>query len=81
MVKLGKTNITLKKMDAKRLDFENDSLDFVVTNCVFCFVPEPANGLKEIRRVLKLFQIIAPIVIGAFSGGSSGINISAYMPI
>ena len=49
----GRTNITLKQMDAENLDLENDSFDYVVTSCVFCSVPDPAKGLKEIRRVLK----------------------------
>ena len=53
LAKSGKTNITLKQMDAERLGFENDTFDFVVTSCVFCSIPDPARGLEEIRRVLK----------------------------
>jgi demethylmenaquinone methyltransferase/2-methoxy-6-polyprenyl-1,4-benzoquinol methylase len=53
LAKLGRTNITLKQMDAERLELENDSFDFIVTSCVFCSVPDPAKGFKEIRRVLK----------------------------
>jgi ubiquinone/menaquinone biosynthesis C-methylase UbiE len=40
-------------MDAEAMDFENESFDTVVTSCVFCSVPNPVQGLKEIRRVCK----------------------------
>ena len=40
-------------MDAEDLDFENNTFDYVVTNCVFCSVPDPVKGLKEIQRVMK----------------------------
>ncbi|OGJ55225.1 hypothetical protein A2483_05660 [Candidatus Peregrinibacteria bacterium RIFOXYC2_FULL_33_13] len=53
LVKSGKKNITLKQMDAENLKFKDDSFDYVVTTCVFCSVPNPIKGLKEIRRVLK----------------------------
>ena len=41
------------EMDAQHLDFPDNSFDTVVTSCVFCSVPDPVQGLKEIRRVLK----------------------------
>ncbi|PIN87000.1 SAM-dependent methyltransferase [Candidatus Woesearchaeota archaeon CG10_big_fil_rev_8_21_14_0_10_44_13] len=53
LVKSGKRNITLKQMDAENLEFKDNSFDYVVTTCVFCSVPNPIKGLKEIRRVLK----------------------------
>lgn len=43
----------LLEMDAEMMTFPNDSFDYVVTTCVFCSVPDPIKGLKEIRRVLK----------------------------
>ncbi|MCB0652826.1 MAG: class I SAM-dependent methyltransferase [Saprospiraceae bacterium] len=46
-------NITFLEMDAQDMDFEDDTFDTVVTSCVFCSVPDPVKGLKEIRRVLK----------------------------
>lgn len=46
-------NISLKVMDAESMDFDDDSFDTVVTSCVFCSVPDPVQGLKEIRRVCK----------------------------
>lgn len=46
-------DITFLKMDAQEMNFEDNSFDTVVTSCVFCSVPDPVKGLKEIRRVLK----------------------------
>lgn len=43
----------LREMDAERLQFPDDSFDTVVTTFVFCSVPDPVQGLREIRRVLK----------------------------
>jgi ubiquinone/menaquinone biosynthesis C-methylase UbiE len=49
----GKENITLIEMDAQEMDFADDTFDTVITSCVFCSVPDPVKGLKEIRRVCK----------------------------
>ena len=49
----GKKNIDLKKMDVEFLNLRENSFDYVVTSCVFCSVPNPVEGLKEIKRVLK----------------------------
>ena len=45
--------ITVLQMDAQNMDFEDNHFDTVVTSCVFCSVPDPVQGLKEIRRVCK----------------------------
>ncbi|NGM84243.1 class I SAM-dependent methyltransferase [Paenibacillus sp. 7124] len=45
--------VTLLEMDAQHLDFPDNSFDYVVATCVFCSVPDPIAGLKEIRRVCK----------------------------
>ncbi|ABP66053.1 Methyltransferase type 11 [Caldicellulosiruptor saccharolyticus DSM 8903] len=45
--------VDLKLMDVQNLEFADNSFDTVVTACVFCSVPDPILGLKEIRRVLK----------------------------
>lgn len=50
---IGKSNIQLLEMDAENMDFTDNSFDTVVTSCVFCSVPNPVKGLKEIRRVCK----------------------------
>jgi len=49
----GKTNVTLLEMDIQNLDFPNDFFDTIVGTCVFCSVPDPDQGLKELRRVCK----------------------------
>lgn len=46
-------NIKLIEMDVQDMKFEDDTFDTVVTSCVFCSVPDPVQGLKEIRRVCK----------------------------
>lgn len=51
--KLNKNNITIKKADVENLPFSDNSFDVVLTTFVFCSVPDPVQGLKEIRRVLK----------------------------
>lgn len=48
---LGRTP-ALMEMDVQHLDFSDDSFDAAVSTCVFCSVPDPVLGLKEIRRVL-----------------------------
>lgn len=40
-------------MDVESLDFPDNTFDTVFTTCVFCSVPDPVKGLKEIRRVCK----------------------------
>ncbi|MFA5587261.1 MAG: class I SAM-dependent methyltransferase [Mariniphaga sp.] len=49
----GGKNIKLMEMDAENMKFDDNSFDTVVTSCVFCSVPDPIQGLKEIRRVCK----------------------------
>ena len=45
--------VSLKEMDTQQLDFPDDSFDYVVSTCVFCSVPDPVKGLKELKRVCK----------------------------
>ncbi|MGB9940169.1 class I SAM-dependent methyltransferase [Methanosarcina sp.] len=49
----GMKNVTLYPMDAERLEFPDNSFDYVVTTFVLCTVPDPVKALKEMRRVLK----------------------------
>ena len=39
--------------DAEDLPFKDGSFDAVVATCVFCTVPDPLRGLREVRRVLR----------------------------
>ncbi|WP_297597798.1 class I SAM-dependent methyltransferase [uncultured Cetobacterium sp.] len=47
------TNIKLKEMNIEEMNFLDNTFDTVVSTCVFCTVPNPKKGLKEIFRVLK----------------------------
>ncbi len=44
---------TLRCMDASRLDFEDESFDFVTANHMLYHVPDIAQTLAEVTRVLK----------------------------
>jgi ubiquinone/menaquinone biosynthesis C-methylase UbiE len=45
--------IDLRIGDVQRLAFDDASFDTVVATCVFCSVPDPIQGFREIKRVLK----------------------------
>jgi len=45
--------VSLRVMDVQQLDFPAATFDAVVGSFVFCSVPDPRQGLEEIRRVLK----------------------------
>jgi ubiquinone/menaquinone biosynthesis C-methylase UbiE len=40
-------------MDAEDLAFKAGSFDSVIASFVFCTVPDPVRGLREVRRVLR----------------------------
>ena len=46
-------DITAKVCDVHELEFPDDHFDQVFTSCTFCSVPNPVEGLKSLRRVLK----------------------------
>ncbi len=50
--KLNK-KVELIQMDAQNMNFADNTFDMVFTTCVFCSVPDPVKGLKEIRRICK----------------------------
>jgi ubiquinone/menaquinone biosynthesis C-methylase UbiE len=45
--------VNLRLGDVQCLDFPGDSFDTVVATFVFCSVPDPVQGLNEVRRVVK----------------------------
>ena len=49
----AKANVALGVMDVQHLGFADNTFDFVVSSLVFCTVPDPVRGLREIRRVVK----------------------------
>jgi ubiquinone/menaquinone biosynthesis C-methylase UbiE len=48
-----KVNVDLQLGDVQALDFHDNSFDTVVATFVFCSVPDPVLGLREILRVIK----------------------------
>lgn len=46
-------DVELIEMDIQDMDFPDNSFDYVVATCVFCSVPDPVKGLKELGRVCK----------------------------
>lgn len=54
-VKRDKKNIRveLAQMDIQNLSYADNSFDTVIASFVFCSVPAPSKGLKELHRVLK----------------------------
>jgi ubiquinone/menaquinone biosynthesis C-methylase UbiE len=47
------TNVELLEMDVQYLSFPDDYFDTVFATFVFCSVPDPVLGLRELRRVCK----------------------------
>lgn len=47
------TNVELELMDVQSLPFADNSFDTVICSFVFCSVPSPVKGLKELYRVCK----------------------------
>jgi ubiquinone/menaquinone biosynthesis C-methylase UbiE len=45
--------VDLQEMDVQHLDFADHSFDTVFATFVFCSVPDPVMGLRELRRVCK----------------------------
>ena len=46
-------DVELLEMDIQEMSFPDSSFDTVVSTCVFCTVPDPVTGLREVFRVLK----------------------------
>lgn len=45
--------VELIQMDVQEMSFPDNTFDCIITTCVFCSVPDPVKGLKEIMRVCK----------------------------
>ncbi|HJN42900.1 MAG: methyltransferase domain-containing protein [Vicinamibacterales bacterium] len=45
--------LELRPQDVHDLDCPDATFDQVFTSCTFCSVPDPVNGLRTLRRVLK----------------------------
>jgi ubiquinone/menaquinone biosynthesis C-methylase UbiE len=47
------SDVTLMQADVQHLPFAGHTFDTVFATCVFCSVPDPTLGLRELRRVCK----------------------------
>jgi ubiquinone/menaquinone biosynthesis C-methylase UbiE len=50
-IKLG-VSVDLREADVQALPFDDATFDTVIATCVFCSVPDPVLGLRELHRVL-----------------------------
>jgi ubiquinone/menaquinone biosynthesis C-methylase UbiE len=46
-------DVSLAQMDVENLAFPDDTFDTILATFVFCSVPDPIRGLREIRRTLR----------------------------
>lgn len=46
-------SVELCEMDAQQLDFPDGSFDAAAASFVYCSVPDPVRGLRELRRVVR----------------------------
>jgi phosphatidylethanolamine/phosphatidyl-N-methylethanolamine N-methyltransferase len=46
-------DVDLRRMDVQHLDFPDGAFDTIAATCVFCSVPDPVAGLRELKRVVK----------------------------
>ncbi len=53
--KANKSNlkVNLQEMDVQHLDFADHTFDTVFATFVFCSVPDPVVGLRELKRICK----------------------------
>jgi len=71
--------LILREVDAQEMAFKDNIFDFVVATWVYCSVPDPVQGMKEMRRVCKpddmqsdnpilgkAMDVINPIVVGTY---------------
>jgi ubiquinone/menaquinone biosynthesis C-methylase UbiE len=45
--------IELRQMDVQAMEFPDASFDAAAATCVFCSVPDPVLGFREVKRVVK----------------------------
>ena len=60
----GLENIEVRRVDGEKLDIEDDVFDAAFCALGLMYMPEPANGLAEMRRVVKPGGKVAATVWG-----------------
>lgn len=48
-----KVKVNLQQMDAQSMEFADNTFDTVAVSLVFCSVPDPIRGIREVERVCK----------------------------
>ena len=48
-----KVKVNLRQMDAQDLEFADNTFDTVTGTMVFCSIPDPVRGIREVERVCK----------------------------
>ena len=48
-----KVKVDLQRMDAQYLNFPDNTFNTVVGTMVFCSIPDPVRGIREVERVCK----------------------------
>ena len=71
------SNVTLLKMNAQNLRFNDNSFDTAISTFVFCTVPDPLKGLSEVYRVIKPDG--KAVFIEHMKSGSFLLNIFLYL--
>lgn len=46
-------SVELAEGDVQQLEFASNTFDTAIATCVFCSVPDPVRGLRELNRVVK----------------------------
>jgi SAM-dependent methyltransferase len=78
--KPGTRRATFLQGDAMALPFDAGRFDAAVMGLVIFFVPEPAEGVAEMTRVVRPGGVVAAYVWDALGGGSPTEPIRAEMP-
>lgn len=75
--RLGLHNTTLINMDIEAMSFPDNTFDTAISTFVFCTVPHPAPGLRELYRVLKPGGKV--IFLEHMKSDSKGLNLFLWM--
>jgi ubiquinone/menaquinone biosynthesis C-methylase UbiE len=51
--KKQKVKVHLQQMDVQNLDFADNTFNTVAATLVFCSIPDPVRGIREVERVCK----------------------------
>ncbi|MBG9653820.1 class I SAM-dependent methyltransferase [Bacillus firmus] len=73
--------VILMNADIQVLPFPDNTFDSIVSTCVFCSVPDPVKGLKELKRVCKPEGEIFMIEHMRSSNHLAGVLMDALNPL